>query len=86
VPLLNETKLWHFKPTKKVGDYVVPGDIYGVVRENNLFSEHRIMIPPHDVNVGKIVAIQPTGDYNITETILEIEDKNGKILKFNMVH
>ena len=86
VPVLNETKLWPFKPTKKVGDYITPGDIFGHVKENSLFKEHRIMIPPHDHNSGKITFIAAAGEYNVKTTLCKVEDKNGNTIEFNMVH
>lgn len=46
VPPLNEEKKWLFTPVSdvKVGKLMSPGDIYGIVKENNLFSEHKIMV------------------------------------------
>jgi len=46
IPPLNETKKWDFVPSAdvKVGKLLGPGDIYGSVRENALFHEHRIMV------------------------------------------
>lgn len=46
IPPLNETKKWDFVPLTdvKVGKLLGPGDIYGTVWENNLFSEHKIMV------------------------------------------
>jgi V-type H+-transporting ATPase subunit A len=39
---------WEFHPSPKVkvGSMVGGGDIYGQVFENNLFDEHKIMLPP----------------------------------------
>ena len=62
---MNETKLWSFKPTKKAGDTVGPGDVIGVVHENNLFTDHKILVPPFDYLTGKLKSIKPAGDYNI---------------------
>ena len=46
------------------------GDIYGIVFENNLFDEHRIMIPPQAR--GKVSYIAPEGNYTISENIIEL--------------
>ena len=46
------------------------GDIYGSCFENNLFDEHRIMIPPNAK--GKISFIAEEGNYTITDKIIEL--------------
>jgi V-type H+-transporting ATPase subunit A len=55
----------------------------GTVFENNLFDEHRIMVPPRAK--GKVVAIHAEGQYNINETVLELE-LDGKVKNFSMSH
>merc|ERR1712232_156860 len=48
VPNLDRDKTWQFTPQNvKTGDIVTGGDIVGVVRENGLFREHFIMVPPN---------------------------------------
>jgi V-type H+-transporting ATPase subunit A len=60
VPSLNPTKLWQFEPRKiKEGDILSQGDIFGVVNENSLFSEHMIMVPPKCK--GRVTYIAPPG-------------------------
>lgn len=78
VPVLDETKLWDFKPNPKlkVGDIVSGGDIFGSVYENKLFKKHQIMIPPR--LKGKITYLRETGDININETVLELEYNEKK--------
>ena len=48
VPCLDQHREWEFKPNDqyKVGDIVAAGDVVGYVFENDLFAEHRIMVPP----------------------------------------
>ena len=64
VPSLNPKKLWSFQPSKiKEGDLLSQGDIFGMVNENSLFSEHSILVPPKCK--GRVTYIAPAGDYNI---------------------
>lgn len=61
VPALDQNKLWDFTPNKdiKIGQIVTGGDMLGSVFENDLFNEHRIMMPPK--MYGKVVEVMPTG-------------------------
>lgn len=70
---LNREKKWHFVPTKKVGDYVVPGDIIGTVQETSVV-EHRIMVP---VGVEGTLKSLNEGDYTIVEGIGTVETASG---------
>merc|ERR1712170_234086 len=48
VPNLDRDKKWEFTPKNViVGDLVTGGDIIGTVRENGLFRQHEIMVPPN---------------------------------------
>ncbi|MHA1192102.1 MAG: V-type ATP synthase subunit A, partial [Promethearchaeota archaeon] len=73
VPSLSRTKKWHFKPQKKEGDQVFPGDVIGEVEETPLIS-HKIMIP-HQIS-GEIVSIVKEGEYTITDEIYLLKTKN----------
>ena len=65
MPGLNREKKWHFKPTKKNGEVVGPGDIIGEVRETTQFV-HKIMVPYRvEGTIQKIAE----GDYTVEETI-----------------
>ena len=45
VPALDQEKKWTFQPASiRKGDLVSGGDVIGVVRENGLFKEHKIMV------------------------------------------
>lgn len=59
VPSLDQHKLWDYTPNDKlkVGDLVTGGDVLGYVFENDLFAEHRIMVPPK--MYGRIKEIMP---------------------------
>ena len=73
IPSLKRENVWEFKATKKVGDYVVAGDIVGTVQETKVI-EHRIMVP-YGVS-GKLTAIQD-GSYTLDETAYIVETENG---------
>ncbi|QCX33008.1 V-type ATP synthase subunit A [Caloramator sp. E03] len=73
VPSLNREKKWNFKPMKKVGDNVVPGDIIGIVQETTLI-EHRIMVP-YGIE-GQIEDIKE-GNFTVLDTVAVVKDKNG---------
>jgi V-type H+-transporting ATPase subunit A len=59
---LDQNKLWTFVPDRrlKVGDTVGGGDVIGTVFENDLFTQHCILIPPK-IN-GTIVDIYSRQD------------------------
>ena len=73
VPALDRKKVWHFTPTKAVGDEVETGDIIGLVQETPVI-EHRIMIP-FGVT-GKITSLNE-GDYTIIDKIGEVQTEKG---------
>ncbi len=73
---LDKKKKWHFHPTVKVGDKVVPGDIIGEVPETGIITS-RIMIP---LGVeGEIVEIVDEGDYTVVDTICRVKDAVGDV-------
>lgn len=73
VPNLDRDKLWEYKPLNvKVGDVVSGGDVVGVVKENGLFKEHFIMVPPK-VN-GRVKSLKPAGSYGVAEVVCEVEE------------
>lgn len=55
----------------KIGTLVTGGDIIGTVFENNLFDEHRILVPPKAK--GRITYIAEDDNYTIVDKILELE-------------
>lgn len=84
IPSLDINKLWDFEPSNiKVGSIVSGGDIIGRCFENNLFDEHRILLPPKAK--GKVTFIAPAGQYTIREKILEVEYNNKKF-EYTMSH
>lgn len=85
MPALDCEKNWLFipNPKVKVGDILVGGDIIGHVFENNLFDEHRIMVPPK--MKGKVTRISYEGNYNVVTPVLDLED-GDKVHKIAMSH
>ncbi|TKJ26934.1 MAG: V-type ATP synthase subunit A [Promethearchaeota archaeon Loki_b31] len=81
LPALSRTKDWHFKPVKKINDYVSTGYVVGTVQETE-FIEHKIMIP---LGIsGKITYIAKEGEYTVSDEIYRL--KNGsKEKSFNMI-
>src|SRR5713226_5739767 len=65
IPALDEKKKWEFKPVKKSGDKVVPGEILGTVQETPIVS-HKIMVPPEVA--GELKELK-AGSYNIRERV-----------------
>ena len=85
VPCLDPKKEWHFVPEKIRKDRVLTGgDIIGYVRENDLFSQHKIMLPPKAK--GRLKEMQPEGNYTINDVILELELDNKQTRKITMSH
>ena len=81
VPCLNPTKEWHFTPVKfKPNQLLTGGDVIGYVRENNLFYEHKILLPPKAK--GRVSEQQLEGNYNVNQQILELDGEK----KFSMSH
>eukprot|EP00359_Climacostomum_virens_P009988 CAMPEP_0204908498 /NCGR_PEP_ID=MMETSP1397-20131031/7429_1 /ASSEMBLY_ACC=CAM_ASM_000891 /TAXON_ID=49980 /ORGANISM="Climacostomum Climacostomum virens, Strain Stock W-24" /LENGTH=585 /DNA_ID=CAMNT_0052078043 /DNA_START=40 /DNA_END=1797 /DNA_ORIENTATION=+ len=81
---LDVNKTWEFRHAgKRVGDIISGGDIYGVVYENALFDEHRIMLHPEAR--GTITYIAEPGDYTVKDEVLQVEF-NGVVTSYSMYH
>ncbi len=78
---LSREKKWPFEPKAKVGSKLVGGDILGTVAETPII-DHQIQIAPN--MQGKLVSIEPQGDYTIIDTIATLE-VNGKKVNLNMM-
>ncbi|MFN8509470.1 MAG: V-type ATP synthase subunit A [Deinococcaceae bacterium] len=70
VSALDRTKKWDFTPTVQVGERVTGSSLLGTVPEFSF--THKILTPP-DVS-GKLTMVVPAGQYNIDDTIAELED------------
>jgi len=84
VPSLDVDTKWEFVPKSvRVGDLVSGGDIIGTVRENGLFREHRVMVPPKVT--GRVKRVVGKGSYTTQDTLMEI-DLDGKVDKVSLSH
>ncbi|MCM8765195.1 MAG: V-type ATP synthase subunit A [Candidatus Omnitrophica bacterium] len=83
ISALDREKKWHFTPLKKIGEKIGPGDIIGEVQETTLVK-HKILVPP-DIPAGILSSLKEEGDYDIEQTIAEIES-NGNIHSVRMYH
>jgi V-type H+-transporting ATPase subunit A len=84
IPELDQDKQWYFKPVNfEIGDKITGGDIYGQVEENELLSNHRIMLPP--MAMGEITYLAPDGHYSLKDVVLELEF-NGVTRQYTMNH
>ena len=73
LPALDREKKWYFEATAKRGDHVVGGDIYGVVKENEVVR-HKIMVPPG--TEGEISELL-SGYYTVTDPIGKLSKPDG---------
>ena len=73
VASLSREAVWHFMPTVKAGDAVVPGDIIGTVLESKIIT-HRIMVPAGIEGTVESIA---EGDYTITQTVAVVRTQDG---------
>ena len=71
---IDHEKKWNFKPAKKVGDKVQPGDVLGTVDETAIVV-HKILVP---AGVSGTIEKIEEGDFNITETVAVIAEGNEK--------
>jgi len=84
VPTLDESKQWEFKPEHvQVGSLISGGDIFGDVRENNLFANHKVMLPPNAQ--GRVTWVADEGHYTVNEDVIEVEF-NGEKKTYSMSH
>lgn len=75
-------KKWHFLPKLKVGDKVSLNTIVGEVKETELII-NKIMCN-YDIE-GKIIQINPEGDYTAKEVMAKVQNQDGEILEIKMI-
>jgi len=83
---LDRNKKWEFKPYPgvKVGDLLTGGDVFGVVRENGLFREHFIMVPPK--SGGRLLSIVSAGSYKQLDNLAALQTASGAKENLQMMH
>jgi V-type H+-transporting ATPase subunit A len=85
VPSLDRDVNWDFKPGNiRKGDLISGGDIFGIVRENGLFREHRLMVPPRAH--GRVTFLASQGNYKIMDDVMQLETPSGTKEKFQLMH
>lgn len=82
VEALDDTKLWDVTLKVKVGDQLLPGQIYGVVPETKLI-EHRLMVPP--ALSGEVIEVVEDGKYTIKDCVVKIKDHNDEIHSLTLI-
>ena len=82
LPPLDRTKVWDYKPTAAVGDFVVRGDSLGVTLEGRF--DHQIMVPFSLFGRYEITWIISAGSYNVDTVIAKAKDENGVEHAFTM--
>ncbi len=83
VPALPRDKKWHFKPVKKAGDHVEPGDIIGEVKETELVN-HKILILPN-AKPGKIEKIEE-GEFTVEDVVAVVKTEDGDSYEVKLYH
>jgi len=87
VPNLDRDKKWKFTASLdyKVGEQVSGGDVIGTVWENDIITDHKILVPP---NVsGTIKSITGNGTFTIEEVLMVVKDVNtGRDVNLKMYH
>ncbi|MHC4662552.1 MAG: V-type ATP synthase subunit A [Planctomycetota bacterium] len=68
-PGLDHSRKWKFNPTKKVGDELAAGDVFGWVQETKI--EHRILVPPRSKG-GKIKEIKE-GEFTVDDIVCVLD-------------
>ncbi|HSR05056.1 MAG TPA: V-type ATP synthase subunit A, partial [Proteiniclasticum sp.] len=82
VEALDSKKEWDVTLKVKVGDQLLPGQIYGVVPETRLV-EHRLMVPP--ALSGTVIEVSADGRYTINDCVVKIKDENDKIHDLTLI-
>jgi V-type H+-transporting ATPase subunit A len=68
----------------KPGDLISGGDLLGMVNENSLFQDHKIMADPKAA--GRVVEVFPQGQYTVSQAVCVIETPTGQQKELSMSH
>ncbi|MFH5836121.1 V-type ATP synthase subunit A [Proteiniclasticum sp. C24MP] len=82
VEALDNKKKWDVTLKVKIGDHLLPGQIYGVVPETRLI-EHRLMVPP--ALSGTVIEVAEDGQYTINDCVVKIKDENDAVHELTLV-
>ncbi len=78
---LDPEREWDVTVTVKVGDKLCGGAIYATTPETQVIT-HKIMVPP--LLSGRVTEVKPDGKYRLHDTIVKIEDHQGKIHELSL--
>jgi len=91
VPSLTRTKNWVFKNNGfREGQAITGGDIMGVVYENEIIDNHKILCPPNVY--GTVTKVYSTGtdgneEFNVDDVVMEVyNEAQGKTHKLTLSH
>jgi V-type H+-transporting ATPase subunit A len=68
----------------RAGDLISGGDILGNIKENSLFHDHKVLASPH--SSGRVVEMQPAGEYTVSQAVCTIEKLDGTKEDLNLSH
>lgn len=80
-PGLDRTRVWRFEACVAPGTVVRPGDVIGLVQENEVI-EHRIMVPPSVE--GTVIDIS-SGDYTVEQPVGRVRTEAGDEIELLMM-
>ncbi|MEL7337676.1 MAG: V-type ATP synthase subunit A, partial [Planctomycetota bacterium] len=82
VAALDDSRVWDFTPTAKVGDSVIAGQVLGTVPEKNV--SHKIMVP-FDALGDMTVESIAEGNVRTDATIATLKDDRGRTIEVPLV-
>lgn len=82
IPSLNQDKTYDVTITVKIGDTLNPGEIYATCPETSMIT-HKCMLSPL-LKGGIVKEVKSNGKYKVNDTIVTIEDENGKINELSL--
>ncbi|MDP8263783.1 MAG: V-type ATP synthase subunit A [Candidatus Ancaeobacter aquaticus] len=80
VPSLDRSRKWHFEPSVKKGDRIIPGDIIGIVKETTVV-DHKILAPLDAEGTVEVIA---EGDYTVDQIVCTVKTDTGNT-EINMI-
>ncbi len=82
IPSLNLNKLYNVSVEVSVNQHISPGEIYATCQETESIV-HRCMLSPA-LEGGIVKKVASNGKYKVTDTIIEIEDKNKNLVEITL--
>ena len=78
---ISEEKLWDFKPTVSVNDFIEYNFVLGEVQETSSIV-NKILYPNNQK--GKVIEIVSEGKYKVTDIIAKVQTEEGNIIEVTM--